>query len=366
MEPKELIQKYRARLVREGWIQSILCGLIVGFVLNIICSVAFMIFGVKYFWISILLFVVAAAAATPLFYFKKFNPTKKQVAARVDALGLEERILTMTQLEGDDSYIAQRQREDAKEALKSLNGALVKIAVSIPLIVAMAVTCLLGIGATTASALMYHNGGVLGAIEENNANKASENETFFEVRYDVVLIDMSTYNVEFDEGGMIDGDFFQVVANGASADPVMAIAEDDYVFAGWNDGYEEPYRQDMDIRENMVFVAMFVEMQDGDGDGEGEGEGPGEGDDIAPGEMGEGESNSDSSSNNGNNNSGDGDGEGASGSTVPGNQVIDGNTYYGNEYGNSYSDAKDAMNSDSNLSDGDKGIIGDYFNNIAN
>ena len=325
MEPKELLQKYRARLVREGWIQSILCGLIVGFVLNIICSVAFMIFGIKYFWISILLFVVAAAAAAPLFYFKKFNPTKKQVAARVDALGLEERILTMTQLEGDDSYIAQRQREDAKEALKSLNGALVKIAVSIPLIVAMAVTCLLGIGATTASALMYHNGGVLGAIEENNANKASENETFFEVRYDVVLIDMSTYNVEFDEGGMIDGDFFQVVANGASADPVMAIAEDGYVFAGWNDGYEEPYRQDMDIRENMVFVAMFVEMQDGDGDG-----------------------------------------EGASGSTVPGNQVIDGNTYYGNEYGNSYSDAKDAMNSDSNLSDGDKGIIGDYFNNIAN
>ena len=323
MEPKELLQKYRARLVREGWIQSILCGLIVGFVLNIICSVAFMVFGVKYFWISILLFVVAAAAATPLFYFKKFNPTKKQVAVRVDALGLEERILTMTQLEGDDSYIAQRQREDAKEALKSLNGALVKIAVSIPLIVAMAVTCLLGIGTTTASALMYHNGGVLGAIEENNANKASENETFFEVRYDVVLIDMSTYNVEFDEGGMIDGDFFQVVANGASADPVMAIAEDGYVFAGWNDGYEEPYRQDMDIRENMVFVAMFVEMQDGDG-------------------------------------------EGASGATVPGNQVIDGNTYYGNEYGNSYSDAKDAMNSDSNLSDGDKGIIGDYFNNIAN
>jgi hypothetical protein len=159
---------------------------------------------------------------------------------------------------------------------------------------------------------MYHNGGVLGAIEENNANKASENETFFEVRYDVVLIDMSTYNVEFDEGGMIDGDFFQIVANGASADPVMAIAEDGYVFAGWDDGYEEPYRQDMDICENMVFVAMFIEMQDGNG--EGEGEGLGEGDDIAPSEIGEGEFN-------GNNNSGDGDGDGdgASGTTVPSN-----------------------------------------------
>lgn len=364
MEPQEMLQKYRARLVREGWIQSILCGLIVGFVLNIICSAAFMIFGVKYFWISILLFVVAAAAATPLFYFKKFNPTKKQVAARVDGLGLEERILTMTQLEGDDSYIAQRQREDAMAALKTVNDSLIKVAISIPLIVAMAVTCLLGIGATTASALMYENGGVIGVVEENNANKANENETYFEVRYGVAFYDFSTYRLVSDEGGMIDGDFFQVVANGASADPVMAIAEDGYVFAGWDDGYEEPYRQDMDIRENMVFVAMFVEMQDGDGDGEGEGEGSGEGDDIAPGEMGEGESNS--NSNNGNNNSGDGDGEGASGATVPGNQVIDGNTYYGNEYGNSYSDAKDAMNSDSNLSDGDKGIIGDYFNNIAN
>ena len=363
MEPQEMLQKYRTRLVREGWIQSLLCGLIIGFTLNIICSAVFMIFGVKHFWISILLFVAATAATTPLFYYKKFNPTKKQVAARVDGLGLEERILTMTQLEGDDSYIAQRQREDAMAALKTVNDSLIKVAVSIPLIVAMAVTCLLGIGATTASALMYENGGVIGVVEENNANKAKENETYFEVRYGVAFFNFNTFSLEFDEGGMIDGDFFQVVANGASADAVMAIAEDGYVFAGWDDGYEEPYRQDIDIREDKYVTALFVEMQDGDGDGEGDG--PGEGDDVVPIEKPGDPSETNNSSDGGDGN-GDSDGEGASGATVPGNQVIDGSTYYGNEYGNSYSDAKDAMNSDSNLSDGDKGIIGDYFNNIAN
>ena len=44
--------------------------------------------------------------------------------------------------------------------------------------------------------------------------------------------------------------------------------------------------------------------------------------------------------------------------------MIDGSTYYGDEYSGSLSDAQDSMNSDSNLSGDEKGVIGDYFHNI--
>ena len=56
---------------------------------------------------------------------------------------------------------------------------------------------------------------------------------------------------------------------------------------------------------------------------------------------------------------------GAGGATNPSNQVIDGATFFGSEYGNSLSNAQDAVNSGTNLSGDQSGVIGDYFGNIA-
>ena len=116
MDSKNMFRKYRKRLVAEGVAKSLIFGLLVGFAANIVIATVSCFVKVEGLWlISIGLLLVGTLISAPIFYFAKFRPTTKQIAARVDRrLGLEERTITMLVLENDDTYIAMRQREDAK------------------------------------------------------------------------------------------------------------------------------------------------------------------------------------------------------------------------------------------------------------
>ena len=117
MDSKNMFRKYRKRLVAEGVAKSLIFGLLVGFAANIVIATVSCFVKVEGLWlISIGLLLVGTLISAPIFYFAKFRPTTKQIAARVDRrLGLEERTITMLELENDDSYIAMRQREDENE-----------------------------------------------------------------------------------------------------------------------------------------------------------------------------------------------------------------------------------------------------------
>ncbi len=344
--PQDLLKNYKSRLAKEGWLKAALCGMSAGFSADILCATAFWVFGIKLFWICILVFAAVTAIATPLFYFCRFKNSRRQVASRVDMLGLEERILTMTQFENDDSYIARRQREDAINALKSVNSSFIKIAVSASIVVACCVTLVLGIGATTASALSSKS--LITMIQENKIEPTSG-------------IFHLIYGVKGDVGGRVDGELEQTVNEGESGKIIQAVADDGYVFVGWTDGHEDATRTDTEVSRDIVVNAIFIEIESD------------EEEDIAEEEKREG--NPGNKGNNGapkspespkdgsadGNGSGDGAGAGADAAS---NQVIDGSTYYGDEYGGSLSNAQDSMNSDSNLSGDEKGVIGDYFHNI--
>lgn len=344
--PQDLLKNYKSRLAKEGWLKAVLCGASVGFGTDILCAFAFWVFGIKLFWVCILVFAGVTAIATTLFYFCKFKNSRRQVASRIDMLGLEERILTMTQFENDDSYIARRQREDAMNALKSVNASFVKIAVSASMVATFCTTLVLGIGATTASALSSKS--LVTMIQEN---KTESNSGIFHL----------IYGVKGNAGGRVDGELEQAVNEGESGKIVQAVADDGYVFVGWTDGYEDATRVDIEVNGDVTANAVFVEIEcdeeeDVAGEERREGEPGGKGNGGAPqnpenpngGSSGDGDSN---------------DGAGA-GSDVASNQVIDGSTYYGDEYGGSLSDAQDSMNSNGNLSGEEKGTIGDYFHNI--
>lgn len=341
--PQDLLKNYQSRLAKEGWLKAVLCGMSVGFSADILCAAAFWIFGIKLFWVCILVFAAVTAIATLLFYFCRFKNSRRQVASRVDMLGLEERILTMTQFENDDSYIARRQREDAMNALKSVNSSFIKIAVSASMVAIFCATLVLGVGATTASALSSKS--LVAMIQEN---KTESNSGIFHL----------IYGVKSNIGGRVDGELKQTVGEGESGQIVQAIADDGYVFIGWTDGYEDATRTDVDVKKDVAVNAVFVEIEANDEDDETEEE-KGEGDDNGsngqqqPGDPSDGSDSRDDT----------GDGAGA-GSDSASNQVIDGSTYYGDEYSGSLSDAQDSMNSDSNLSGDEKGVIGDYFHNI--
>lgn len=344
--PQDLLKNYKSRLAKEGWLKAALCGMSVGFSADILCATAFWVFGIKLFWICILVFAAVTAIATTLFYFCRFKSSRRQVASRVDMLGLEERILTMTQFENDDSYMARRQREDAMNALKTVNASFVKLAVSASMVVACCVTLVLGIGATTASALSSKS--LITMIQENKTEPTSG-------------VFHLIYGVKGDVGGRVDGELEQTVNEGESGKIIQAVADDGYVFVGWTDGHEDATRTDTEVSRDIVVNAIFIEIESDEEEDiveeeKREGNPGNKGNNGAPQSP---ESPKDGSADG--NGSGDGAGAGADAAS---NQVIDGSTYYGDEYSGSLSDAQDSMNSDSNLSGDEKGVIGDYFHNI--
>lgn len=344
--PQDLLKNYKSRLAKEGWLKAALCGASVGFGADILCAFAFWVFGIKLFWVCILVFAAVTAIATPLFYFCRFKNSRRQVASRIDMLGLEERILTMAQFENDDSYMARRQREDAINALKSVNASFIKFAVSASMVATFCATLILGIGATTASALSSKS--LVTMIQENKTEPDSG-------------IFLLIYGVKGNAGGRVDGELEQTVNEGESGKIVQAVADDGYVFVGWTDGYEDATRVDVEVNGDVTASAVFVEVEsdeeediaeeekrEGEPGGKGNGGAPQNPENPNGGSSGDGDSN---------------DGAGA-GSDVVSNQVIDGSTYYGDEYGGSLSDAQDSMNSNSNLSGEEKDTVGDYFHNI--
>ncbi len=337
-----LLKNYQKHISKEGWIKSAVCGLTIGFCMDIICSMVFLIFGIRLFWIGIIAAMIGTVTTTPIFYYSKFKKNKRQVASRVDTLGLEERILTLVQFENDDSYIAQRQRKDAIETLSKVNETLLKFAISAPMILICAICCVLSVGATTASALC--NQGIIDKIEETN-------DQYFSAIYGVKNVEM----------GRVEGTSVQNVISGNFTDPVEAIANDDYVFVGWSDGYMESVRSDMIDKDGFEVYALFEPIEENEEDDDITKE---ERDEGNPSKTGNGKplpGTPQDGSDGGNDGSDDGAGGGSESAS---NQVVDGSTYYGDEYDSSLSDAQDAMNSGNNLSGNEKGMIGDYFHNI--
>lgn len=347
-EAERLLAQYRFRIQKEGWIKSALCGATVGFGLNMLYMLVSLVFGNKIFWVGAILFLLGAAT-TPLFYHLRFKSTVRQVAARVDTLGLEERVLTMTQLEGDDSYMARRQREDALGALRTVNASLIKLAVSIPLVVLCVTIGVLSATATTANALVDDS--LIKVIEEGTAKPAES----------YVL----SYTVQGGLGGKIYGEVMQTVKAGTTSSPVQAIADEGYIFAGWTDGCEDAYRVDVDVEDDIMVGAIFLTFDEDDLPMDADPLPSDSDSDDSDGRPGNSPKPGDTLDDRGNPSDDGSDGGGAGGSSAPSNQIIDGQTFYGDEYGNSLSDAQDAVNSSTDLSGEQSDTISDYFNNIA-
>ena len=150
---KKAFKDYNARLNKEAFVKSLICGLIIGFSVLLVSAIVFWLTAFNQTWLCAVIWAAATAGTTPIFYYKKFRPTVKEIAKRIDELGLEERMLTMAQFEGDNSYIAVRQREDAMHALSTVNAKLIKFVVSVPLIVTLAIVGISGTGMVTVAAL---------------------------------------------------------------------------------------------------------------------------------------------------------------------------------------------------------------------
>lgn len=409
----EVFKKYYKKIGRESILKALLCGLTIGFSLMFVCIAASWLAGFKAgIYIGLGLFVAATAIATPLFYTFRFRPTTKKIAQRIDTLGLEERILTMAELENDDSFIAMKQREDAMKAMKSVSSEMLKIAVSVPLIAAVAISATLGTGMTVAAAVApdggkhfvdglkekhtyeitytvegkgwvidftkKENAALIAAMKERarqreidkaNGKEITEDETLpdtFRNRLGIVytaIDETAQATIVLDGANYEDTTYtFEVTEGDEFGVKLMALPQKGYVFVGWSDGVTSPYREDMEATATKTVTATFEKVTDllnGEkGEGQGQGEEPGDED------SGNGSSSSagEGSDGDGNPNTGNSGGEGAKAS--PANQVINGKTYYGDVFEDAYREMLERMKNNNSLSEAEKKAISDYLDSI--
>lgn len=341
MDGKRTFEKYYSRLAREGVIKSIIFGLTIGFGASFIAALITWICAVDGLWISIALWAATAAAISPIAYVKLFRPTAKSIARRIDKLGLEERLITMTELENDSSYMAMRQREDAKSALSGVDAKSIKFGFSRKAIIIVSVLAAFAVAMTCISALSAR-GRIAGAKD------------FFDDLLPGGVPDFLELNYVVEGGGSIEGEEAQIVSYGENGTPVLAVADDGWVFAGWNDGYPEPYREDYLITENTTFTAVFEQMPDDQEENPSDSpdqpeENPEEQETPPP------EANDDPDDNDNSDNQQYGDN----------NSIIDGNTYYRDKYEEYLQRAMEMLENGEDLPAELRELLEAYYNIIA-
>ena len=341
MNLKQMMKKHYLRLVLEGVFKSLLAGMAIGFAANFLTALLGWIFSFGNIWLAIGIGAAAWVISGVLLYFLKFKPTMEDTARRMDRLGLEERMVTMLELKEDDSYIATIQRENARESITHIEGR--KIKIRIPKVI----VCLVIIAAVFGSSMTTVKG-----LADNG-----EIPSFDEIIEDDPYANYIAVTYMVDEGGYIEGETDQLVEPGGSTTPVIAVADDGWVFAGWDDGYSELERSETNVTQDLYFVAIFEEIGESEGGAEGDGEGGNNGSQKAEGDQAEdlpaeGGANADSDQNGAQGSEGDGSGskgdsdggqgssdeqgegkgdgkgQGAGGKWDDSNTFLDGQTYY--------------------------------------
>ena len=355
----ELFVKYRRKLTMEGVMRATLIGALVGLAVMLVLASVLWYFGNKELvWLPPVTFVGVTAILFAILYLTKFKPTEKSIARRLDALGLEERMITMAEFQNDDSYIARRQREDAVQSLQQIEASQLKMKLKRGFVIALSIVGVIAVGMWSLQILM-----MAGIIRPGD-----------QLLPDVLTPDKE-YVVEYAYvgDGIIEGNMVQVLLTGETPDAVEAVAMDGWVFVGWSDGENLPYRVDNDIIEVMdksgvqsiVLTAVFQELQENADDGE-EGEAPGNGGEGGQGQPGqgqgegEGEGEGESMESEGD----DSTGQGAGGKYSPNNQVVDGETYYGDEYEGSRDDAANEVTGNTEIDADQSNATDIYFGAI--
>lgn len=397
---ENVLIEFKKKAKKQNIIKAGLCSVAISLLFTIPFLIAFWIMDYKYkFIICAGIFIVGISVLFPVLYFKKFKYTEIQLAKRIDDLGLEERVLTMIELKDNDSFIAKKQKEDTLSVLKTVevndlkgkykkqsflsifSTALASLVIALSLMFPNIKEIIIAHGEpkytmeVSAEGLgfvidysKYENKSLINAVskkqEQDQIDKINNKEivelkqfpTAFSNR---ISVDYRCFE-DIDATMVLDGANFADVSYKIQSDEthiLMALPYKGYVFIGWSDGCVSPFREIDDYSSDLI--ALFDEVssvgenmpdkqeEPGDKDGSADSESDG----IGPEGNGTGKTNNDDSW-----------GDGAKGS--PANQVINGETYYGDIFNQSYQEAVERIKNDTNLTDAQKKAITDYFESI--
>ena len=306
MNVNQFLKKYYRRLLAEGIIKATLCGACIAFAANAVSAFIYWMFCVGNLLLGAVLSAALGAAVGFALYFAKYRPNEKNVARRIDRYGFEERTITMLELDGDDSCIAELQRADAQERIGRFSPKSIKFGISRLFVAIFAVAITVSISFSVIG--MLAKGGKLPYGKDWISGGADGS---FDVEYTV------------EGGGYIRGEQKQSVKFGGSTEAVRAVAENGWIFVGWDDENKNPERSEDDVRASLTVKAIFRKIDseipdDDDSDSA---------DDLPYGSVIEEAGGGNGDELGGDNIKDDGEGSGG-GKWQDRNQFIDGATYY--------------------------------------
>lgn len=360
MDIKKNFNELYKEYLKSAIFKSLIFATLISSTVLAVISFAFWYYDVKQFWIGLIVFAILEFSIFSIM-FLILKPTEKKFVKRLDSLGLQQRVVTMYQYQNDDSLMAKIQRNNAIEHISKINKRLVRLATPIFIVILFAIAVVCGATTTTVAALASSEYIPSGSYTFGKLDDQFGNKTEFEVTFDVI------------GEGFIDGDIFQIVYEGEDCTPVMAIPEDGWMFVGWqytndknilqsqkllgwgNDD-TEPYHIESNVKKNLTVYAEFAEIGDpGEPDPNNPNKNPNQPNPDKPQKPSD---DSPSPSN-------PGEGEGSGGRDEANNQVFNGSTFYGDKvYENAYNQAKDSMDQNGGMSDGQKDAANDYFTTI--
>lgn len=397
---ENVLIEFKKKAKKQNIIKAGLCSVAISLLFTIPFLIVFWIMDYKYkFIICAGIFIVGVSVLFPVLYFKKFKYTEIQLAKRIDDLGLEERVLTMIELKDNNSFIAKKQKEDTLNVLKTVEAndlkgkykkqsflsifstALASLVIALSLMFPNIKEIIIAYGEpkyiikVSAEGLgfvidysKYENQSLINAVskkqEQDQIDKINNKEIVELKQFPTAFSNRISVNYrcfeDIDATMVLDGANFEDISYRIKSDEthiLMALPYKGYVFIGWSDGCASPFREIDNYSTDLI--ALFDEVssvgedlpdkqkEPGDKDGSADSESDG----IGPEGNGTGKTNND-------NNWGDG----AKGS--PANQVINGETYYGDIFNQSYQEAVERIKNDTNLTDAQKKAITDYFESI--
>ena len=271
-----MIKKCRANLVKEGLVKSVLCGMAIGFAGCFIVAFVTWFFEFKGLWLSLGLGLSIWAATAVLFYFFKFKPTNRDVMKRLDRAGLDERMITMYELQNDDSVMAARQRADATSAftaaMKRSGGSLVKMRISAIIMSLALIAAPIGVGWLVTTGLSDYGVIPTGMELMRDGGSIGGMSRYYTVTFEVSKEGggtLSSGNQMSRAGGSTKLE--QKVKAGDSTDTVRAVAQSTekgtYYFKMWVDEqgkeyYGSPYLSLKDVQSSKTFTAVFGLVDD--------------------------------------------------------------------------------------------------------
>lgn len=361
MNSRDLFRKYRRRLACIGAVKALTVSAIAGFCLAGVMALVTWLAAASLpvvLVLSVGLCAAAVAAGTPVLYLRRFRPTAADVAARLDELGLDERMITMCEQEGSDSRLAALQREDAAAHLRGISARQLRFSVALPVLLLLLCSFLFAASFTTVSALAAE--GMLGRGETAEEEQLPDEETelFYTVRY--LIREEGT--------GTLEGETVQTVKKGGYTEAVRAIPAKGYVFDGWRDaemnriGSQNAVRVDLNVRGDMEIFAWFTKADDAGGEDPEEPPVDGE---ISGGKEDGSDGDKEEIPDSGEDSDSDVKGDESEGNTGHGrenNHVIDGKQDYREEFDRE--EREKELADDRTLPDELKDLLGDYFGSL--